>query len=782
MKNESFYTQRSFDRLAKKLFRFFSEIPFSFPDDPALLQTTPQREFPALDIFLPQKDLFCPPYSHLRSRQLETLEGYFPQAGAWMTSVSRVSRFWGGAPDTHEGDTDLEKLHAFYYDSHWQETGEFNWNKIDQTKILDAKKGRILYYHRVDVNRVQHGIKHYTNFEEFLVKMFTPMIWGEKTFGKNYEYSLSLKLTPEWYTLPKGGVLRIPSPPNVLGTHRVSVVGYMPEGIIVRNSWGMEWGEGAHCVIPFDVVREIVIDAWVDCFPGVFPRLKTTNGLVCLSWKTNAIYPFPEIYCEEIVDVVSGERLAWAFATKNSDGGLEIEEFFVWPEFRKKGYARILANRLLLLGKVTNRHLVMLVPWSDCETHKLSGVIKIAEMLGLPLTQSETPTAGLIGRKKVRDVITLNAQNLSKKNLFLDPDPNEIAATLDIPFRPEGPRDEMLPKLVPIWFATNREPTGTLTGEIRFGGTVSKKVTYGRCDVTIPKWHRFGKIKQSQWEKWLSFFQSGKIDKSIHEINYPLQVIQECQFWSSVNQSFLQSEQNGYQSDGLVFLHGYNNSFDDAAIYAGQLAFDLKIPNTAFFSWPSKGTILAYLKDGETISLCSNAIFDFIVQFSDVCPNGKIHVIAHSMGNRGLLSAFYTKILYEVGRHFQSKKIGQVFLAAPDVNTEEFKTQVAGIVQVSDRVTLYTTKQDLALWASQKLHQYQRAGAAPPFTIVDGVDTIHVPLVDCRGDIIRHSYFARMAPLLYDIDSLIQSNRPPNNRLRLCEKSAEGKTYWEFTQ
>ena len=153
------------------------------------------------------------------------------------------------------------------------------------------------------------------------------------------------------------------------------------------------------------------------------------------------------------------------------------------------------------------------------------------------------------------------------------------------------------------------------------------------------------------------------------------------------------------------------------------------------------------------------------------------------MGNRGLLSAFYLKILHEAGQYFQKKKIGQVFLAAPDVNTEEFKKQVAGIVQVSERVTLYTTKQDFALWASHKLvHKYQRAGTAPPFTIVDGVDTIHIPLVNCREDIFRHAYFAKMAPVLYDMDSLIRSNLPPHNRLCLRPMTADGQAYWEFTQ
>jgi esterase/lipase superfamily enzyme len=38
-------------------------------------------------------------------------------------------------------------------------------------------------------------------------------------------------------------------------------------------------------------------------------------------------------------------------------------------------------------------------------------------------------------------------------------------------------------------------------------------------------------------------------------------------------------------------VHGYNVSFDDAALRTAQLAYDLTFDcPAAFFSWPSKGT------------------------------------------------------------------------------------------------------------------------------------------------------------------------------------------------
>ena len=48
----------------------------------------------------------------------------------------------------------------------------------------------------------------------------------------------------------------------------------------------------------------------------------------------------------------------------------------------------------------------------------------------------------------------------------------------------------------------------------------------------------------------------------------------------------------------LVYIHGFNTSFDDAQRRAAQLGFDLKVPGiTALYSWPSRGNLIAYLAD-----------------------------------------------------------------------------------------------------------------------------------------------------------------------------------------
>ena len=55
---------------------------------------------------------------------------------------------------------------------------------------------------------------------------------------------------------------------------------------------------------------------------------------------------------------------------------------------------------------------------------------------------------------------------------------------------------------------------------------------------------------------------------------------------------------SGEEPHALLYLHGYNTSFEEAAIRAAQIGFDLKVPGaTAFFSWPYFARAEALLHD-----------------------------------------------------------------------------------------------------------------------------------------------------------------------------------------
>src|SRR5262249_328520 len=145
------------------------------------------------------------------------------------------------------------------------------------------------------------------------------------------------------------------------------------------------------------------------------------------------------------------------------------------------------------------------------------------------------------------------------------------------------------------------------------------------------------------------------------------------------------------------------------------------------------------------------------------CGAGKVHVIAHSMGNRGLLRA-----LQRIAANAETRgkvKFDQVLLAAPDVDRDLFLNRARLYPEHAERTTLYASDVGLPVHLSARLHEAPRAGYFAPYTVAPGVDTIAVPDFDI--DLLGHSYFAQAEALLHDMYDLIRHGAPPTARQRI---------------
>ena len=73
-----------------------------------------------------------------------------------------------------------------------------------------------------------------------------------------------------------------------------------------------------------------------------------------------------------------------------------------------------------------------------------------------------------------------------------------------------------------------------------------------------------------------------------------------------------------------IFLHGYNVSFEEAALRAAQIGFDLSIRGAmAFFSWPSQGDLAGYSADEASIEASEFVIMEFLENFVTVSQKQK---------------------------------------------------------------------------------------------------------------------------------------------------------------
>ena len=228
--------------------------------------------------------------------------------------------------------------------------------------------------------------------------------------------------------------------------------------------------------------------------------------------------------------------------------------------------------------------------------------------------------------------------------------------------KPAGPVEH-----IDVFFATYREakkPTskGVLSG---FLNRLPDKVelTYGLCHVSVPKKHSLGKIESpSVWTFW------AKNDPQKHFTITGYQTRTLAAFSNELQTRVGQSEERSC----FVFIHGYNVSFDDAALRTAQPACDLKFLGVPIlYSWASAANPMRYSKDEDTIALTVRRLSDFLSRLIQLSGAEQIHLIAHSMGNRALVNALDR---LAVTPNPGKKPFKQIVLTAPDVPRKDVRT------------------------------------------------------------------------------------------------------------
>jgi esterase/lipase superfamily enzyme len=166
----------------------------------------------------------------------------------------------------------------------------------------------------------------------------------------------------------------------------------------------------------------------------------------------------------------------------------------------------------------------------------------------------------------------------------------------------------------------------------------------------------------------------------------------------------------------LVFVHGFNNRFEDAVFRLAQIVHDYRAEADVvpiLFSWPSRANPLAYGYDRESSDYSRDALekgLRFLVKDPEI---GEITVFAHSMGNWVTLEALRQMALRD-GR--VAEKIRYVVLAAPDVDVSVALQQIAAMGPRTHRPSffLFAGQDDRALAISRWLHLDQRLGSIDP--------------------------------------------------------------------
>jgi len=322
---------------------------------------------------------------------------------------------------------------------------------------------------------------------------------------------------------------------------------------------------------------------------------------------------------------------------------------------------------------------------------------------------------------------------------------------------------------VTTWYATNRMPTGSAEPARFYGAEVASGLAYGRAVVTIPTTHKPGNIElPSVW----------RLERAPDpERHFVLKEVSRSGL--DAVRAEMKARLDGTDTKVvLLFVHGYNVGFAEAAMRTAQLAYDLRFAGVPmFFSWPSAAQTTAYFQDAETAQLSEGA-FDQVLEDLAALPATDVYVVAHSMGSRIVTQVLKSRV--ERGRPTQH--LSELLLAAPDINAKLFRDVIAPRLARLERTrtTIYASSSDLALKASRAMHGFERVGdTSGKVFVYKGMETIDASKVSLVMRAFGHSYLMDSKSVLKDLHTIVRERLPANMR-GLTETGKLPDLYWRL--
>ena len=281
-----------------------------------------------------------------------------------------------------------------------------------------------------------------------------------------------------------------------------------------------------------------------------------------------------------------------------------------------------------------------------------------------------------------------------------------------------------------------------------------KDFSYGTVKVTIPTQRKPGELNlPNSWQF------VGQPDPERFFVLRDISVTNRDRFFEQIN-----ALDPGGENSLLLFVHGFNVTFADAAMRTAQLAHDPKFNGKVMtYSWPSVGNVESYWQDEDSSRISSPRFRKLLADLLKTRVK-RIYIVAHSMGTRIVIPAVSSL----AAEGTDVSKISQLMLAAADFNVIEFKDLASTFQSLQAKgthVTIYAASNDFALQASRRVHSYRRLGESTPklnvFPSLDSVDaSAAAPMKRAYG----HSYVCDSAQVIGDMQDLILKGLKPVER------------------
>jgi esterase/lipase superfamily enzyme len=240
----------------------------------------------------------------------------------------------------------------------------------------------------------------------------------------------------------------------------------------------------------------------------------------------------------------------------------------------------------------------------------------------------------------------------------------------------------------------------------------------------------------------------------------------------------------------FIYIHGYNNTFDDAAFALAELWHFLGRRGVPLiYTWPAGYPgLFGYTYDRESSEFTVYHLREILKRIAGFDEVEKIHLIAHSRGTDIAMSVLRDLTLIARGAGLDPReqfKIHNFVLAAPDLDLQVAEQRLTGdkLESSVNRFTIYTSPADEAIGISSKLFASPR-GRVGTFGFEKMSDTIKAHLQkdktnfaivnfpgasDSQFDRYGHSYFRNAPAVSADLVLMLRDDLDPGTAGRPLE-------------
>jgi esterase/lipase superfamily enzyme len=301
---------------------------------------------------------------------------------------------------------------------------------------------------------------------------------------------------------------------------------------------------------------------------------------------------------------------------------------------------------------------------------------------------------------------------------------------------------------VRVFVATTREAADQPQ---YFTGERGPKLAFARLDITVPRAHKPGELELPGG--------GGQTVPGQHFAVASVEPLALPETLVAVRREI--QRRPASERDVLVFVHGYNTNFADAAYRFAQIVHDAGFKGVAvLFTWPSRGQLLQYPYDRESAMYSRDFLELNLRAISRDLGTTRIDVLAHSMGTLLTLEALRQASIRGDGSF--GGKLRDVMLAAPDVDLDVFRTQLR---QIKRPVTVFVSADDRALALSRRFAgDKTRLGAisAKDVDIVADLEKGGATIIDLSetssSDRLNHAKFASSPRVVQMIGRRLQAD------------------------